>query len=295
MKALRRAACLLICAVCLTPVSRLSSAPGSPAVVSLECDIARVDGGAEAIGVEYVVDHSRNQLNGEPAEITREAIISRKVLSNGVLLVTRIDATTGEFSLTSPLRGTISRGHCISRQPDRPASKAVAATVPQTSLLPSILDSLARPPTIPQPPPRQPTNYEREATAYATASRQIKELVAQGFTDREFLSAFDVYWQRRLDLADRQDRGQISAEAAKQLRDAYTQQMNSVIERRKQEVQAQLIQELARQQQSADAQRQESSRQWFELAGRLLAPQQPQPATTCSTRWFAGQWVTTCQ
>jgi len=250
----------------------------TPVVVTFICDIAKLDGSGEARGVEYLVDHTRHRLDGEPAEITRSGIVSRKKLSNGELLVTRIEAANGNFSLASSSRGTISVGHCVVGPPPE-----LAATVGAPQAPPAVAAQA--------PPPRQPTNYELEAAAFASASAEFQKLVAQGLNDREIQTAFDTYWQRRLDLADRLDRGQISPEAGAQLKEAYRQQFTAVVERRKQEVQAQMAQSLAQQRAQADARRMEESAQMINFGLRMLAPQTPPPSAPVTCRWVGPNWV----
>lgn len=51
--------------------------------------------------------------------------------------------------------------------------------------------------------------------------------------------------------------------------------------------------DVARQQQEANN---AAALQWFGLSAAILSARPaPPPMQTCNTRWFAGQWITTCQ
>ena len=141
----------------------------------------------------------------------------------------------------------------------------------------------------PAPPPQ--SNFEREAEAYAKATRDHPDL----WGDPQYGAILRGYWQQRLEIAGKLDRGEISVTAAAALNDAARIQGLATMKNIGDRAMAEYARLLA-QQQAAQAAADDQRRQEAIAAGlRLLTtpPQAPGPRI-CSTRWFAGRWVTTC-
>jgi hypothetical protein len=147
--------------------------------------------------------------------------------------------------------------------------------------------------TVPAPAPTSApqSNYEREALAHAASTRENPQL----WGDPQYGAILRNYWQQRLEIAGKLDRGEISATAAAALNEAARAQAAAATQNVGNQAAAEYARLVAQQQAAqaaADAQRRQEA---IETGLRLLVtpPAAPAPAM-CSTFWFAGRWITMC-
>jgi hypothetical protein len=148
--------------------------------------------------------------------------------------------------------------------------------------------------------PRQQSYFEQEALAYASTV----ESVSPDVRGSAVWPVIERYWQRRLDLADRVDRGQVSPEAASKLWQSYRVQAADELKAQQDQLQRQLQQQQAQAQQAqaqaqaqqaaqeqaaAEARREQQNRALIEMGMRLMnSPRPPppvfRPPVICTTR-----------
>lgn len=264
--------------------------PGTVHSNAREVACAFISGGTEKMTL--VLNRIRGEVEAKIAESAAARIDADQKAAAATAMIA--GATTSAFPKLEPKVSPAQSRLKKSAQPDK--AKSVEQPAVGTS--------------------EQPLSYfDQEARAYVEASKHIDSRQSAAVRN-----AFETYWKRRLEIADRIDKGQISRETAIELVSTYEKQATSEIESANREfaraeAQAQSERDKARalhaqqaaQSQAIEAQLQAQAhaqaqaeseakkQQLFDFGMKLLFPPPPPRPVMCNS-WVNGRMIqTTCR